>query len=102
MGDLCSISKPSLLKHYGDYKEYIYENLTWPEEAKQKRIQGNVEVRFMVDQFGKLQNFQISTDQPLLKKAVADLFETMQEWYPAVSHNRPIAWSEEIIPFVLE
>ncbi|HVG41874.1 MAG TPA: hypothetical protein VM888_09705 [Chitinophagaceae bacterium] len=52
--NLCSISKPALLKRYGDYKEYIYHNLTWPEEAKKKKLEGDVNVSFRITKYGQL------------------------------------------------
>ena len=95
--DLCSIEAPALLKQYGDYKAFLYQNLTWPEEARKKKIQGDVKVRFRVSREGQLQNLTIESSQPILKKAVEDFFNQMKEWYPAVSHNRIVVWEDEII-----
>ncbi len=101
-GEFCSISKAAVLKHYGDYKNYIRENLTWPAEALKYKIQGKVTVRFTINKHGKVEYFQTQSDHPVLAKAVEDLFATMIDWYPAVSHNRVIDWQEEyIIPFYL-
>lgn len=98
--DLCSIEAPALLKLYGDYRKFLYQNLNWPEEARKKKIEGDVRVRFQVSREGKLQNLTIQSNQPVLQKAVAEFFGQMQEWYPAVSHNRIVVWEDEItIPF---
>jgi TonB family protein len=100
VGEFCSIAKPALLKGFGDYKEYIFKNLLWPEEAVKKNIEGSVKVRFTVNKNGTLENLVLETDQEILKKGVEELFESMKEWYPAVSHNRAIDWEEEMtIPF---
>lgn len=100
--NLCSIEKPALLKHYGDYRTFIFENLTWPDEARKKRIQGDVRVQLTVTKAGKLENLSITAEAPLLQKAVEQLFEQMKEWYPAISHNREVDWHDEvIIPFRL-
>jgi TonB family protein len=99
-GDYCSIQKPAVLKKYGNYKEFIYQNLAWPEEAIKKKIEGTVKVRFTVNKEGKLEKLEVEGEQEILKKAVMELFKSMPEWYPAISHNRPIAWSDEMeIPF---
>lgn len=98
--DLCAIESPAQLKQYGDYKAFIYENLTWPEEARKKKIQGDVIVRFQVDRNGQLQNLEINSAFAVLQKAVKELFSHMKEWYPAVSHNRVVVWEDElVIPF---
>ncbi|HEU4633016.1 MAG TPA: TonB family protein [Flavisolibacter sp.] len=99
-GEFCSIDKPALLKGFGNYQQYIYQNLLWPQEAIQNNIEGEVRVRFAVNKFGQLEKLVIESDKEVLKKAVEELFETMKEWYPAVSHNRNIDWEEQItIPF---
>lgn len=99
-GNLCSISKPALLKGFGDYKSFVYEHLTWPEEAIKKKIEGSVHVRFRVSRQGRLEKLVVESAQPLLKQAVIQLFENMPDWYPAISHNRTIHWDGEItIPF---
>jgi len=99
-GELCSIDKPALLKSFGDYQQYVFQNLLWPEEAIQKKIEGEVKVGFTVNKFGILKSLVIESDEEILKKAVQDLFETMKEWYPAVSHNRAIDWEGYmVIPF---
>jgi TonB family protein len=99
-GEFCSIAKPALLKGFGDYQEYVFQNLLWPEEAIQKKIEGEVKVSFEINKHGHLINLVIESDKEILKKAVEELFETMKEWYPAVSHNRVIDWQEKMtIPF---
>jgi len=99
-GEYCSIEKPALLKKWGDYKEYIYQNLTWPEEARRKGIEEDVVVNFKITKEGKLDRLEIKSEYPILKKAVADLFETMKDWDPAISHNRSVEQEYEfIIPF---
>ena len=101
-GDMCSIDKPALLKHFGDYKAFVQENLVWPDEARRKKIQGDVKVTFTISSHGTLQSLEVTGTEPVLKKAVEDLFAQMKEWEPAISHNRTIEFSDEmIIPFRL-
>jgi TonB family protein len=102
-GDFCSLEKAALLKKFGDYKAYIYQNLTWPEEAIKNRVEGEVKVSFRVNKKGQLENLVVVSDSPLLKKTVEEIFATMTEWYPAVSHNRVVDSDEEfLIPFRLK
>ena len=99
-GELCSISKPPMLKPEGDYKDFIFRNLLWPDEAIQSKIEGTVDVTVLITKEGELKELKITSDKEVLKKEVERLFENMKEWYPAISHNRPIESREELsIPF---
>ena len=101
-GDFCPVARPAVLAGFGNYKEYIMQNLAWPEEAIKKKIEGSVEVYFRINSNGKLDSLSIVSDKPVLNQAVASLFDAMKEWYPAVSHNRNINWEDKItIPFYL-
>jgi antitoxin component YwqK of YwqJK toxin-antitoxin module len=98
--DYCSIQKPALLKGYGDYKQFIFQYLEWPEEAIKKRIEGTVKVHVLVNKEGVLEKLDLVGEQPILKKCIEQLFSRMKEWYPAISHNRKVDWEDEvIIPF---
>jgi TonB family protein len=101
-GSSCSILKPAMLKDFGDYKEYINKNLNWPPEALRKGIEGTVKVHFKINKNGELENLILESDHELLKTAVAEVFKRMKEWEPAISHNRPVEWEDEmVIPFRL-
>ena len=90
----------ALLKHAGDYKEYISETYYGLKKQYKKKIEGTVDVSFIITKNGDLKELKITSDKEVLKKEVERLFETMKEWYPAVSHNRAIDAQEEIsIPF---
>jgi hypothetical protein len=44
----------------------------------------------------------ITSTEPLLQKAVEELFAQMKDWDPAISHNRAVAFTDEMtIPFRL-
>jgi TonB family protein len=99
-GDFCAVARPAVLQEYGNYKEFIYQNLRWPEEAFKKKIQGEVKVQFTINKHGVLENLVLECEQEILKKAVLELFDQMKDWYPAVSHNRAISSEEKMtIPF---
>jgi antitoxin component YwqK of YwqJK toxin-antitoxin module len=100
--DFCSISKPATLKVYGDYKQYIMENLIWPELALKKKIEGVVHVHLEISKNGEIKNLKLDSDKKVLQDAVADLFGKMGAWDPAVSHNRVIEWQDDFdIPFYI-
>lgn len=102
-GDICSIDKPALLREYGDYRMYIAQNLVWPKDAFKKRAKGEVKVTFRVTKQGRLDQLVIDMGEPVLKKAVEQFFATMNDWLPAISHNRVIDSEEAItIPVQLE
>ena len=102
-GNLCSISKPATLKGTGDFRAFLREQLTWPQEAIKKRIEGTVMVSFSVDIEGKLQGLYISALSPVLRDAVTEFFRTLPDWEPAISHNRVVEWKEYVeIPFYLD
>ena len=99
--EFCPLARPAVLKGYGDYKQFIREHLTWPSEASRKKLSGTVTLRIRVNQQGVVEKLEIESEHPLLKQAVADLFNYMKEWYPAVSHNRAVDWEDEmVIPFM--
>ncbi|MGE5518446.1 MAG: energy transducer TonB [Candidatus Dadabacteria bacterium] len=99
-GVVCSVVRPALLKHYGNYRQFIYDNLLWPEEAIKQKLKGNVHISFKVTKEGQLKDFSMVGGHQVFRKAVSELFEKMKEWEPAVSHNRPIETEEEMdIPF---
>lgn len=100
-GDFCSIVRPATVVGIGNYREYIKDSLRWPLEALQKNIQGKVNVKLEISKTGDVLKMDITSDQPILKKAVEDLLTSFHKWYPAVSHNRPTEWVDEFdIPFL--
>lgn len=99
-GEFCSISKPATVKGIGDYRQYIADNLLWPAEALKKGITGTVKVKLRVSKSGELVQLELQSTEAVLKGAVDDLFSGFKEWYPAISHNRPVVWQDEFeVPF---
>ena len=100
--DFCSISKPATLKAYGDYRQYIMENLIWPEQALKKKIEGVVHIHIEISKNGEIKTLKLESDKKILQDAVAGLFTKMGAWDPAVSHNRVIEWQDDFdIPFYI-
>lgn len=102
-GDYCSIQKPALLKGFGDYKQFIMQNLEWPKAALRKGLEGEVRLKIKVNKEGKLESLVIESEELLFKQAVKQLFDKMGDWEPAVSHNRVVEWEDEmVVPFYME
>ncbi len=72
-------------------KAYIYENLVYPEEAKDKGIGGKVTVEFTVNTEGKVEDLSIykSTDK-LFEDPVLDVFRNMPLWKPGMQSGKEV------------
>lgn len=62
---------------------YIQENLIYPEDAKEKQIEGKVFVSFVVSKKGKVRDVKVvkGTDSSLDQAAVK-VVESMPKWTP--------------------
>jgi len=72
-------------------KTYIYSNLEYPEKAKNQGIEGEVQVRFLVNEKGKVESSEIlrSTyqgfDAPALK-----VVNEMPDWTPGMQRGKAV------------
>jgi TonB family protein len=72
-------------------KSYIHSRLQYPESAKKKGIQGEVQVQFVVSATGKVEDVQVvhSTyqgfDEPAMK-----VFQNMPDWKPGTQRGKPV------------
>lgn len=64
-------------------KKFISENIRYPEEAKSNKIQGTVELKFIVEPNGQLSNFEIIKDPGggLAEEALR-IYQLMPIWEP--------------------
>lgn len=66
-----------------ELSSYISKNIKYPTSAKQKRIQGNVYVRFIVTETGKLAHIEVVRPlTPDCDKEAVRLLENSPEWIP--------------------
>jgi len=72
--------------------KYIQEKLEYPQEAKDKGIQGIVQVEFVVNSKGQVRDAKIvrSVD-PLLDKAALQAVHAMPDWEPGKQRSKPVA-----------
>ena len=88
----CALEKgPTIMGYYGGINKYIIDSLYFPEEALKKNIQGMVDVSFTISKDGKLGPVKIlNTPDSLLSNEVIRVLQSVQVWYPAIEHNRPV------------
>lgn len=70
---------------------YLNENIVYPDKAISKRIKGKVYIKFVVDEFGEIQNVKVAKSaHPLLDKEALRVVNSMPNWIPGKMHNRPV------------
>lgn len=103
-GFSCSLDKPPTIKGmYGGLEKLITDSLLYPREAWQKRIEGNVELEFVITKKGVLEGLRIlNSPSPLLSDEVIRVLNMPKGWYPAVEHNREVDRKLRInVPFYI-
>ena len=72
-------------------KSYIYTNLDYPEKAKKEGIEGEVQVRFLVNEKGKVVNGEVlrSSYQGFDKPALKVITE-MPDWTPGKQRGKAV------------
>lgn len=101
-GVSCALEKaPTIKGYYGGINKYIIDSLYYPEEALKKNIQGIVDISFTISKDGKLgQVTVLKTPDSLLSNEVIRVLKSVQVWYPAIEHNRPVDYTQTLkIPF---
>lgn len=72
-------------------KTYIYSNLEYPENAKNKGIEGEVQVRFLINKKGKVEKSEVlrssyqGFDAPALK-----VINEMPDWTPGMQRGKAV------------
>jgi len=80
--------------------KYLHKNLNYPEEAKEKNIQGRVYVKFKIAKTGKIKDVKIIRSiNPLIDNEAKRLIKEMPDWIPAKANNEQIE-SEKILPII--
>lgn len=72
-----------------DFRNWVQNNVKYPEEAKTKKISGTEFVSFVVDTLGKVDNIQIirSVD-PILDAEVIGVIKSSPAWKPGKQRGR--------------
>lgn len=74
-----------------DMNEYIMDNLVYPEEAKNKKIEGKVLVDFSIDKQGQVQHVGVQKGADIeLGRAATKLVYGFPKWKPAMVNGKPV------------
>jgi len=84
--------------------EFIYNNIVYPEEAKEKNIQGRVVLKFVVKYNGDVGNVQIMKGvDPILNKEAQRVIENLPVWKPGRQGGKPVnVWYSVPVTFQLK
>ncbi len=73
-------------------QRFLKHNLTYPDSAKYKRIQGRVYIGFLVDKKGKIRDEKIlSGVNELLDNEALRVVKLMPEWKPGTAGGNPVS-----------
>lgn len=71
--------------------EFLYKNIVYPAEAKQKNLQGRVIVRFVVNYLGKVENIEVIRGvDPLLDREAVRVISSLPDWKPGMQKGKPV------------
>jgi len=74
----------------GNVNQWLSQNLTYPAEAAEKRIEGRVIAKFIVEKDGSISNVQVVRSvHPLLDKQAVDVLMRMPQWNPGKNNGQP-------------
>jgi len=92
LGINCAIGRPPALKGlYGGIEKFLQDSVQFPQT--ETAFEGNVMVSFIVTEEGKMTDILIrEATSPALGEEVTRVLALAPEFYPAVFHNRPIAY----------
>jgi len=72
-------------------KNFISTNLQYPQQAREKGIQGRVFVNFVIDDKGNIINIKIlSGVDPLLDAEAIRIVQSMPKWKPGKQRGKPV------------
>jgi len=67
------------------------KNVIYPEEAAKERIQGTVNLRFILDTTGTVKNAEITKSvHPLLDKEALRVVNAMPKWIPGKQNGKVV------------
>jgi len=75
----------------GNLNAWIYNNVRYPEAAKDKKIEGKVYVRFIIEKDGSVSNVKIIRGvSPELDNEAKKVIASMPQWSPGMQNNLPV------------
>ena len=78
-------------KDVNSFSRWVNAQLNYPEEAKEKKIQGRVTISFTVSETGKVSDVKVLRGaDPLLDKEAVRVVESSPEWTPGMKDGKPV------------
>ena len=75
-----------------ELKKYIYDNLKYPENAKEQGIEGRVVIQFVVNKTGKITKTKVVQSlHPSCDKEAIRLIKLMPDWIPGTLKGKNVA-----------
>ena len=72
-------------------RKYIAENTIYPEEAKNKGLEGKVFIYFIVSKTGDVEDVKVAKGiDPLLDNEAIRVVQSMPKWKPATQRGKPV------------
>lgn len=95
--------KPEFLGGEAALKQYIVKNIKYPAIAKQKKIQGNIYVNFVVNRDGSVTNIRTAWSfDPSLDAEAIRIVSTFPKWKPGKHDGKLVRVFDSVtIPFKL-
>jgi TonB family protein len=83
--------------------KFIYENIKYPPEAKERGIQGKVILRFMIASDGSVEDITVVRGvDPLLDDEAVRVMSMAPDWTPGTQGGKPVnVWYSVPISFAL-
>ena len=73
-------------------RKFIAKNLNYPEEAKNKKIEGKVWIRFVVSKTGDIEDVKVAKGAaPLLDNEAIRIVQSMPKWKTEKKRGKPVA-----------
>ncbi len=73
------------------FTKWVYDNLEYPEIAKENGVQGRVYITFLVDVDGKVKDVKVLRGvDSTLDKAAVEVISRSPKWTPGKQRNKPV------------
>jgi hypothetical protein len=85
---------------YNTFYEKLYDNISYPDEAENKGVEGTIFVKFVVDEKGNIafakadediETPYVSAVEMMKKEALRAVQATSEKWKPAMVDDEPVA-----------
>ncbi len=85
-----------------EFMKWLTKTLQYPADAKQKQVQGTVNITFIINVDGTVDDVRVKSGKiPVLNAEALRVLRTMGRWKPGIEKNRPCRSLVEI-PIVFQ